>query len=170
MGPKIRCQVESSALEALPLQASLRSVTPAAPRASPTGASPSTQSKGTIPLPSYDPSSQASEYRFSNSVEAISSVTDSVHIESSSNSPKSAPSLTGAAWDTIFVPAAGTVSTVCWVSRITNDTDKHANLSGVIGASPASGCTLFAANEHQVQIVRTDNGERAVNTVDAPSY
>jgi protein involved in polysaccharide export with SLBB domain len=70
--------------------------------------------------------------------------------------------------DTIFVPAAGTVSTVGWVYHPTTMPINH-NLS-VIGAVAASGGPLFAADEHNVRIVRRqNNGQIAVMNVDIAS-
>jgi polysaccharide biosynthesis/export protein len=70
--------------------------------------------------------------------------------------------------DTIFVPAAGTVSTVGWVQHPLTQPITH-NLS-VIGAIAASGGTLFAANEHDVRIVRRQTGGKIkVMTVDIAS-
>jgi polysaccharide biosynthesis/export protein len=70
--------------------------------------------------------------------------------------------------DTIFVPGAGTVSTVGWVQHPLTMPITH-DLS-VIGAVAASGGTLFAANEHDVRIVRRQtDGQIAVLRVDIAS-
>jgi polysaccharide export outer membrane protein len=70
--------------------------------------------------------------------------------------------------DTIFVPAAGTVSTVGWVYR--TQTIPITNNLSVLGAIAASGGTLWAADQHQVRIVRRQSdGQRAILTVDIAS-
>ena len=133
------------------------------------GSTPSTPAKGNYSAASYDPISQASSTDSSESVEASSIVANPFIIDLSRNSHQGRyldlPARPG---DTIFVPAAGTVSTVGWVYR-TQTTPITRNLS-VIGAIAASGGTLFAANEHAVQIVRRQtNGDRVVLTVDVAS-
>jgi polysaccharide export outer membrane protein len=133
------------------------------------GATSPTEAKDNYSAASYDSSSQASSTNSSRSVDASSTVAPPFIIDLSRNSPLGRyldlPVRPG---DTIFVPAAGTVSTVGWVYR-TQTIPITRNLS-VIGAVAASGGTLFAANEHQVQIVRRQtNGERAVMTVDVAS-
>jgi polysaccharide biosynthesis/export protein len=70
--------------------------------------------------------------------------------------------------DTIFVPAAGTVSLVGWVYRA--QTLPITNKLSVLGAIAASGGTMWAADQHEVRIVRRQSdGQRAIMTVDIAS-
>jgi polysaccharide export outer membrane protein len=67
--------------------------------------------------------------------------------------------------DSIFIPSAGAISTVGWLYHPQTMPITH-NLS-VIGAVAASGGMLFAANEHDVRIVRRQSdGQIAVITAD----
>jgi polysaccharide biosynthesis/export protein len=70
--------------------------------------------------------------------------------------------------DTIFVPAAGTVSLVGWVYRA--QTLPITYKLSVLGAIAASGGTMWAADQHKVRIVRRQSdGQRAIMTVDIAS-
>ncbi len=70
--------------------------------------------------------------------------------------------------DSIFIPSAGAVSTVGWVHK-PQTMPITRNLS-VMGAVAASGGTLFAADEHDVRIVRRQgDGQVEVTTVDLAS-
>jgi hypothetical protein len=67
--------------------------------------------------------------------------------------------------DSIFIPSAGAISTVGWLYHPQTMPITH-NLS-VIGAVAASGGMLFAANQHDVRIVRRQSdGQIAVITAD----
>jgi polysaccharide export outer membrane protein len=70
--------------------------------------------------------------------------------------------------DTIFVPAAGTVSMVGWVYKA--QTIPITYKLSVLGAIAASGGTMWAADQHKVRIVRRQSdGQRAIMTVDIAS-
>jgi polysaccharide export outer membrane protein len=131
---------------------------------------PSAEAKGTgYSTASYNPGSEGSGADSPESSEASSSVGHPLIIDLSRNSHQGRyldlPLRPG---DTIFVPGAGTVSTVGWVQHPLTMPITH-DLS-VIGAVAASGGTLFAANEHDVKIVRRQtDGQIAVMNVDIAS-
>lgn len=133
------------------------------------GAPPSTDAKGNYSAASYNPRSEASGTNSPELSEASSNFGHPLIIDLSRNSHQGRyldlPVRPG---DTIFVPTAGTVSTIGWV-YYPKTIPITQNLS-VIGAVAASGGTLFAANQHDVRIVRRQtDGQIAVMTVDVAS-
>jgi polysaccharide biosynthesis/export protein len=131
---------------------------------------PSAETKGSgYSAASYSPRSEGSGADSPELSEASSSFGHPLIIDLSRNSHQGRyldlPVRPG---DTIFIPAAGTVSTVGWVYHPSTMPIIH-NLS-VIGAVAASGGTLFAADEHDVKIVRRQTGGQiAVMKVDIAS-
>jgi len=136
------------------------------PAGSDPGAPTSANAKGTYTATAYDATSVGSGTDSADLDEASSNFGHPLIIDLSRDSQQGRyldlPVRPG---DTIFVPAAGTVSTIGWINRSQTLPITH-NLS-VMGAIAASGGTLFAADEHDVRIVRRESeGKRAVMRVD----
>ena len=129
----------------------------------------SAEAKGKYSVASYDSKPQTSSSNSPPSNDSGSTLNQPLIIDLSRNGHQERyldlPVRPG---DTIFVPLAGSVSTIGWVYR-TQTMAITQNLS-LMGAVAASGGTMYAADQHNVKILRRQtDGQRAVMTFDIAS-